>query len=218
MARRKPLSRPRTKDNLRRRPGSKPPRSITLVVCEGETERIYFDVIREKFRLTTADVHIPKNMEGSAPISVVRYALEKYAEPGGYDQIFCVFDRDRHASFHEARALIHSSATRTRSPVPVKEAVSIPCFEIWVLMHFIQTDAPFGRCGEVIARIDRDYVHGYEKTDRKIAEHLMNRLDDAIRNAEWLESRAPDNDNNPYTSAHHVVSHFANVASARSLE
>jgi len=218
MARRKPISRPRTKDHLRRRPGDKAPRSIILVVCEGETERIYFDAAREKFRLTTAEIQIPKNTEGSAPISVVRYALEKHGEPGGYDQIFCVFDRDGHVSFQDARDMIHASASKTRSPVPIKEAVSVPCFEIWILLHFVRTDAPFTRCQDVIARIRNEYIDTYEKTNHAVTEQLMARLYDAIRNAEWLETRAINNNHNPYTSVHAVLTHFSNISSARNQE
>lgn len=213
MASRKPLSRPRTKEHLRRRPGDRPPRSITLVVCEGETERIYFDIAREKFRLTTAEIQIPKNTEGSAPISVVNHALQKYAEPGSYDRIFCVFDRNGHESFHKARELIRSRANRPRTPVPIAEAVSIPCFEIWILLHFTQTDAPFVNCKEVIERIQRDYIDQYQKTDRSNAITLMGTIDAAIANADWLEQRAPDNNHNPYTSVHAVLKHFSDVAS-----
>ncbi|MHB1527928.1 MAG: RloB family protein [Acidiferrobacteraceae bacterium] len=94
--------------SLRRKPGHKPPRSITLIVCEGETEQTYFEAARTQYRLTRTEVVIADNTVESAPISVVDCAERRSKEPGGYDQIYCVFDRDGHESFDRARARIRA--------------------------------------------------------------------------------------------------------------
>lgn len=212
MARRKPLSRLRGKGSLRRRPGQRPPRSITLVVCEGDTEREYFAAVRDRYRLTTAEVELPKNTAGSAPISVVQYAEERSAEPGGYDKVFCVFDRNGHQSFDEARDRIRALASRRRGSLPIEEAISIPCFEIWILLHFAQSDAPFDRCDDVIQEIRHGHMPTYTKADRRVASQLMASLEMACANAEWVEQRAPNNNHNPFTTVHRVVRHFSTVA------
>ena len=104
MTRRQPLSHLRGTESFRRKPGSKAPRSVTLIVCEGETEQEYFKAARIKYGLTTAEVIVADNTVGSAPSSVVECAEHRCAEPGSYDHIFCVFDRDDHESFDRARA------------------------------------------------------------------------------------------------------------------
>ena len=74
-----PVRNPRS---FRRPPGHKAPRSITLIVCEGETEQEYFKALRMHHGLTTAEIVIAEDTKGSAPISVVNYAEEKAREPG----------------------------------------------------------------------------------------------------------------------------------------
>lgn len=209
MARRKPISPLRGKGSFQRRSGQKPPRSITLIVCEGETEQEYFEAARIYYGLSTTEVSVAENIVGSAPISVVQCAIKKCDERGGYDKVFCIFDRDGHESFDRARERIQNLANRKRNPLPIEEAVSIPCFEFWVLLHFEQTDAPFNRCADVIRRIRDNHIANYEKTD---AATLIERSDTAIAGAKWLEERAKNNNHNPYTSVYRVHQHLALVA------
>ncbi|MHB1938524.1 MAG: RloB family protein [Acidobacteriaceae bacterium] len=197
--------------SLRRRPGHRSPRGITLIVCEGETERAYFEAARIHYRLTNTEVVIDDNTVGSAPISVVDCAERRSREPGGYDQIYCVFDRDGHESFGRAREKIWALANRRVKPLPIKEAISIPCFELWVLLHFVRTDAPFARCADVDNRV-RDHLPNYKKGDAGIARQLIENVDRAVDGAVWLATLAGRNNFNPYTSVHEILQHFATVS------
>ena len=205
------LSKLRGSQSLQRRAGHKPPRSITLIVCEGETEQEYFEAARIRYGLTTAEVYLPSNNEGAAPISVVACAEKKCAEQGGYDHVFCVFDRDGHESFERARERVKTLSSRAHKPLPIKAIISIPCFEFWVLLHFEKTDAPFHRCDDVVQRV-RTHKPDYIKADAAVARQLMQQVDTAIGNAEWVEQRAANNNYNPYTNVHHVLRHFSDVA------
>ena len=205
------ISRLRGTQSLRRQSGKKLPRSITLIVCEGETEQAYFAVARVHYGLSTAEVVLADNTDGAAPISVVRCAEKKCAEPGSYDHVFCVFDRDGHESFPRARLLVTTLSSRKSRPLPIRDAISVPCFELWVLLHFERTDAPFRRCDDVIARV-KTHMPGYVKADAATAKQLFERVDTAIANAEWLESRAETTQLNPYTTVHRVLNHFRVVA------
>ncbi|WP_298135092.1 RloB family protein [Acidiferrobacter sp.] len=198
--------------SLQRRPGRRPPRSLTLIVCEGQTEQDYFDAARIHYRLTNAEVVIVENTVGSAPISVVECAEHKSKEPGSYDKIFCVFDRDSHASFDEARGKIKSLAGRTKRPLPIEEVVSIPCFEVWVLLHFERKDAPFADCHDVVRCLRDRHMPGYDKADAAVARQLIRSANAALANADWLEPRAAHNDYNPYTQVHRVLRHFESVS------
>jgi len=208
------VSKLRNSDSFRRRPGRKPPRSITLIVCEGETEQVYFKAARQQYGLSTMEVIIANNTEGAAPISVVACAEKKCSEQGGYDHVYCVFDRDGHESFSRAREKIRTLANRKNKPLPMVEAISVPCFEFWVLLHFEQTDAAFAKCADVIHRIHAQHMAGYVKADAAICQQLMAKVDTALTNADWLEARAEDNNYNPYTSVQRVLRHFAATAMA----
>ena len=211
------ISRLRGTQSLRRQSGKKLPRSITLIVCEGETEQAYFEVARVHYGLSTAEVVLADNTDGAAPISVVRCAEKKCAEPGSYDHVFCVFDRDGHESFPRARLLVTQLSSRKSKPLPIKDAISVPCFELWVLLHFERTDSPFTRCDDVISRVKR-HMPGYVKADAATAKKLFGHVDTAIANAEWLESRAETTQLNPYTTVHHVLNHFKRVADSSAQE
>lgn len=171
-------------------------------------------MVRIRYGLTTAEVIVAPNTVGPAPISVVECAEDKCGEHGGYDRVFCVFDRDGHESFDRACARIKTLASRKRKALPIDEAISIPCFELWVLLHFEQTDAPFDRCAKVVERV-RVHMPGYEKANAAIARQLIGNVETAIANAEWLEHRAANNNYNPYSSVHKVLRHFAEVANQK---
>jgi len=206
------ISKLRGSDSLRRKAGNKTPRSITLIVCEGETERDYFEAARRKYGLTTAEVIVPENTKGSAPISVVRFAENKCEKDGGYDQIFCVFDRNGHESYDRARNKIKDLKYRNKKPLPIEEAISVPCFELWILLHFEQTDRCFAKCEDVESHIRNKRIPDYRKAHPPTANLLMGKLDVALKNAHWLEKRAKSNGFCPYTSVHHVIRHFKGVA------
>jgi hypothetical protein len=125
--------------------------------------------------------------------------------------IFCVFDRDGHESYDRARDKIRGLAARARHRLNIREAISVPCFELWVLLHFERTDRPFTSCDDVVTRIRRNHLDGYQKANDKIAEDLMSRLDTALANARWLSERAAIDDENPSTSVNGVVEHLRAV-------
>jgi hypothetical protein len=210
---RRHISKIRSKSAFRRRPGQLEPRSITLIVCEGETEQGYFEAARIHFQLTTAEVVVADNTKGAAPISVVECAEERAAEQGGYDTIFCVFDRDDHESFDRARAKIRGLASRSRNRLNMHEVVSVPCFEIWVLLHFERTDRPFRRCADVIGQIRREHLNSYVKADDGVTKRLMLRVETALANARWLKGRTGIEGENPSTSANAVMQHMKEVGS-----
>lgn len=207
------ISTVRRRDEFRRRPGQRAPRSITLIVCEGETEQAYFDSVRMHFDLTTAEVVVAENTKGPAPISVVECAEKRAGEQGGYDTIFCVFDRDDHESFNRAREKIRGLATRKRAALDIRAIVSVPCFEFWVLLHFERTDWPAPACDDVVGRIRKNHLAGYKKADGVVTKTLFARLDTALAHAKWLASRPGIADENPSTTVHTLIDHLRAVGS-----
>jgi hypothetical protein len=185
-----------------------------LIVCEGETERYYFEALRVRLDLSNAEVQVPPKPTGRSPRQLVEYADSQAKKSGGYDRIYCVFDRDTHDTFAEARQRIRDLARRSRNPLPISEAVSIPCWEVWVLLHFAQSDRPFTDAAQVV---DAVYVAAtliYGKADARVAKQLLDHLEEALKNADWLERRTGRTDENPSTSVHYVVRHLQDVAAS----
>jgi hypothetical protein len=108
-----------------------------LIVCEGsKDEPEYFEDLKQELR--ASGVHIPRS--GSSPTSVVETAIREVrraAEAGEpYDHAWCVFDRDTHADFQEACQVANGNR--------IHLAVSVPSFEVWLLLHFRYSTAPLG--------------------------------------------------------------------------
>src|SRR5262245_35151419 len=102
------------------------------MICEGrKTECIYFEGIRTTYRMSTANVRVVGL--GADPSQVVREAIGGLSE---YDQVWCVFDVEApqpHARLHEAVELATARGVRC--------GISNPCFEFWLILHFLDHTA-----------------------------------------------------------------------------
>lgn len=120
---------------LRRRSRGVKEFSRVLITCEGEkTEPNYLREMCKALGLTAAVVEVIGKECGSSPISVCNYAAARLKEDSAFDEVFCVFDRDTHATFEAAVNMIASHASKK-----MRSIVSYPCFEYWILLHFRYT-------------------------------------------------------------------------------
>lgn len=181
-----------------RRAKSRPPRSVILIVCEGATEEAYFRAIKEHYRhATTLNMEITRAPH-SDPVRVVEKG--KWLNKGkDYDRVYCVVDGDKPDRIEMARKRIE-----TRDDLDL--IVSTPCFEVWLLLHFDKSDAPFATCAQACDRLrEPRRLLDYAKGLRYDFTHLTNRIDAAIDNAEWLAARGLDN---PATELHRLLTHI----------
>ncbi|WET83152.1 RloB family protein [Amycolatopsis sp. QT-25] len=115
-----------------------------LVVCGAEaTEPGYFEGLKRARRNPALTIKI-KAKRGD-PDAVVKYAagMRDRAE-GTYDEVWCVVDVDE---FDLDRAA--ATARRLR----IELAISNPCFEFWLLLHFEACSAPMTCYGDVAKRL-----------------------------------------------------------------
>ncbi|HWF45875.1 MAG TPA: RloB family protein [Bryobacteraceae bacterium] len=132
-----------------------------LIVCEGKcTEKGYFEFLRH-------DEKIPIDLcveGGGTPKSLVERAvtLKREAKADAkksddpyqeFDEVWCVFDVDEHPYLPEAKQQARDNG--------VKVAISNPCFELWVLLHFRDQRAHIGRTK--LQSECRKHLPGYEK-------------------------------------------------------
>ncbi|WP_187625512.1 RloB family protein [Pseudomonas congelans] len=188
-----------------------------LIVCEGEkTEPLYFSEIKDHYEIDTANIRISGDC-GSAPISVVHHGEALYLEEARcgepFDKVFCVFDQDQHSSFDDALRKISAM-----KPAGVFRPIySVPCFEFWLLLHFIYTSSPFvadGRLSSSALLIKelQNYIPDYKKATENLFTTLLDQLDMAIAYATRLEQESQQvNSKNPYTNVHELVSYLRNI-------
>jgi hypothetical protein len=189
-----------------RRAPEREPYDLVLIVCEGEkTEPYYFEGLKRAWRLSNANIRV-RSAGASDPLSLVKFALAEMRSGDDYDRAFCVFDKDTHASFGQALQQISQSPEGRRGRL--KEIVSWPCFEIWVLLHFIQTTRAFPACEQVIREIAK-YYGEYAKGMRNVFDALADKIDVAIANADHLENHNRNTKSyNPATAIHALIKYL----------
>jgi hypothetical protein len=199
----------------RREKAKRAPYERILIVCEGKkTEPHYFQGLRLALRLYPANVVIEDRESGLDPKSIVAFAIETFKKDKDFDHIFCVFDKDKHISYNAALDKIR--AKRLAGGATLHAITSVPCFEIWLLLHFTYTTHPFSaagsdsNCALVIDALDgKGRILGYEKGSKDIFNVLSDKLETAIRNAEKLENfHKTSQTDNPSTKVHELVQYL----------
>jgi hypothetical protein len=205
----------RLAESYRREKAKQAPYERILIVCEGKkTEPHYFRGLCQDLRLNPVNVVIEDRKSGLDPKSLVAFAIETSKKDKGYDRVYCVFDKDKHVSY--TAALDKIRAKRLAGGATLHAITSVPCFEIWFLLHFTYTARPFSAAGDdsnctlVIKGLDRKgRIRGYEKGSKDIFNVLSDKTETAIRNAEKLENfHKTSQTDNPSTKVHELVQYL----------
>lgn len=214
--------------NRERRPArrlpSKPVKRRILIVCEGEvTEPEYFRGFERWARNNTVQIHIPiKRSQGLALVEratrlkcAAESAATREAEAFlAYDEVWCAFDVDDndHRNLNEARQLAAAHG--------IKLAISNPCFELWLWLHFKESPGARNRHDlQRMLREDlREHLPDYDKhvDFERVAAGVVNatrlarRLDDDAQ-AEGEAGR------NPSTGVYRLTDSIARDDSAPAM-
>jgi len=201
------VAHPKSRKLLNRRGPRREPYDRVLIVCEGsKTEPNYLREMISHHQLSSANVQITGD-GGSAPSSVVEYAIELFEKDPDYNSIFCVFDRDEHASYDAAVQRVRDSILirrqgRRRLGVARFEAItSVPCFEYWILLHFQYSTADMPLFADVEPRLRAiPALAGYGKDTQGLYAKTHAHLQTALGHADRANQAAIDaGTNNPTT-------------------
>lgn len=135
---------PKSGGDLQRKPASRTPSYRILIITEGtKTEPQYFKLLINELKILTANVKIIKDC-GSAPANIAEEAEKILSYDDDYQKIYCVFDRDRHATYDKALEMIEKiSKKRQFINKEIKAITSVPCFEYWYLLHVSDSRKPY---------------------------------------------------------------------------
>jgi len=203
-----------------RREATKAPYDTYLIVCEGETEYLYLNGLRKHYRLNIIANIIFIKPKGSAPINIVDQAIKHVESTVGIDHVKCVFDRDSHTTYHKAIDKLNGQKSKkdTRKKPTYEAITSTPCFEIWILLHFVYTTQQFQRTGtrspadNLISLIKKEYLPDYSKTNEDLFGLLVEKLPAALKNSKkLLKENEKTQSNNPETRLHLLVELLINL-------
>jgi hypothetical protein len=194
---------------LKRRVGTRRPRKTLLVFCEGErTEPEYLDALKRQPAVRDAaavDLRVQTGHGGSVPRTLVSLAAAARSkaldEEAEIDEFWCVFDVEwprNHPGLSEAieRARLND----------IRLAVSNPCFELWLILHFEDQGAWLDND---TARRARRTLDGSSDKGLDAAKY-MPLAGDAARRAAELDVRHQRNgtafpDDNPSSGMHRLL-------------
>jgi len=154
-----------------------------LLVNEGsKTEPNYFV---EFFRLDGGSRVEPfaTRDHNTSPTALLNQAKEILSKDSDFDLAFVVGDRDEFPDFEQAR----NAANQINTQPKIRYIYSDPCFELWLVLHFVLWDAPVDR--HAIRAELEGHMDAYSKGDTSIARQIYERTDEAIENAKALRQR-----------------------------
>ncbi|MEX1041366.1 MAG: RloB family protein [Pirellulaceae bacterium] len=184
--------------NRDRRPARRTPvqerKRLILVVTEGKvTEPAYLYSFQKKIGRSAITLDV--RGIGGAPRTIVENAValkqELLEDPG--DQVWAVFDTDDHANLANSIQMARDNG--------IHVALSNPCFELWLLLHF--QDSPGMQHRDKITAMVRQHVPGYRKSIR--FDQCQAGYDEAVRRAARLYEQAEldvEPYRNPVTGVH----------------
>ncbi|MEE1799833.1 RloB family protein [Streptomyces sp. JV176] len=164
-----------------------------------ETERQYLQGLRDHLRNPAVSVVV--RGKACSPTQLVAYACgQRDLNRGGYDEVWCVFDVDEYPDVAAA-----SDAARRRG---IKVAVSNPCFELWLLLHFTDHHAFVDTYRKLLPLLQK-HVPGYDKTRVEFAKY-RDAVDRAAARARKLDPTGSDHARNPSTGVWQLTDRMTN--------
>jgi hypothetical protein len=98
-----------------------------------------------------------------------------------YDQVWCVFDIDDHPNVPDAKQMARDN--------DIQLAVSNPCIELWLLLHF--ADQPGLKDRRALQSMMERHIPGYSKDNKHVTfPDLQTGYSDAVRRALRLDDDA----------------------------
>jgi hypothetical protein len=175
----------------RRKIGTRETRRTIRIVVEGEkTEKIYFGEIRKLADLTAMEVKVIHCTKGTSATQIVAEGIKilEQQDPR-IDEVWCVFDQESKEEEKDFRRAIRMQKD-TAFPEGKKLycAISNPCFEFWMLLHFEKTDRPFVRCLDVLRDLKKK-VPNYHKSNGFEIKKICILASVAVASAQWLRER-----------------------------
>ena len=197
----------RTASEFRRRGPVREPYDRILIVCEGQkTEPNYFAGLCFVHKLSSANIKILPSGHTSDPYNIVLAAEAELKNDPEYAAAYCVFDRNGHSNYD--RAIVYAANSVLGKANKLRIINSVPCFEVWVLLHFQYRTAPFVASGsmspcDMVIRQLKQSIPDYEKRTRDIYIKLSPHVATAMRHAERLHRENERSEStNPATRVH----------------
>lgn len=187
----------RRENRQTRRKPYRQPAARVLVVCGGvTTEPEYFEGMRKSYRNAAVKIVVKKS--GKAPEDLVELAMAiRDQNVESFDEVWCVFDLD---DFDVTPAVVLAGRAG------IHLAISNPCFELWLLLHFEKHTAVIAGYDDARRRL-RKHVAGYDKHCGAFEQYRA-AVPTAIERATALAPAGAEHRHNPATGVWQLAMKF----------
>lgn len=185
---------------LARQAAFRTPKRRILIVTEGAvTEKKYLEGLISDCRNPCVEFKVLGGV--GVPMTIVETAIRSKRSAADrarsekdhnleFEEVWCVFDVDQHPKIPEARKLAEQNR--------IELAISNPCFELWLWLHF--EDSPGPRSTQELLEMLKNHLQDYKKHVRfaQVRQGYMS----AVKRAQRLEQQAVEAENigrNPST-------------------
>lgn len=203
-------------NDLKRKITKREQHDVVLMVCEGKkSEPNYLQAYCDELQLNSANIKVLGT--GTDPLTLVNRALNEYNQSKDYDRVFCLFDKDKHPNYQDAVNKINSLRERSRNSVPIYAITSVPCFEYWLLLHFVISTRPYIKNGKKSAGDQlfseiKSYIKDYHKGHTDIFEKTKFNLNIAITRAKQIyEQQLENGTDNPSTRVYELIEYLSKI-------
>lgn len=179
-------------------------RPLHLFICEdSKSSKFYMLGLGKEYNLNIK----AENAHGTSPENILEMAEEKkslFRNKEIESNIYCLFDKDDCADDKFNKVI---AACKKKG---ITAAISVPCYEYWLLLHLKKTSQSFNDsqecCSAFASEYNKKFHKNYSVKQLKAREEIFNDIKDnlhsAIKNAEELKLKENEN---PYTNMHEVI-------------
>jgi hypothetical protein len=200
-----------------RKPSNVKPFKTLRIFCEGEkTEPVYLNgylkTLHDTARKSVVRI---EDTNKNTPVQLVEVAINAKNSPNSLpdDEIWVVYDRESVAKYDDS---LHATARQNAAGAGVKIAICNVCFEYWLLLHFVETDAPYSSFDNLMknsalkAAFKSACGYDYEKSGRSLFEKLKAHIPEARKRALRLNNNGKQNAN-PARSEPHQINPYVGI-------
>lgn len=166
------------------------------IFCEGESEKQYFTMLKQKYRLPNIRIKvIAADLSGK---KLIEKAI-KYGRHNNLERLYVVFDRDEHSKSE----LIECEKLARKYKIGL--LFSSIDFEIWILMHFEPVFRSYSRAELVKKLSGKSYFNqNYNQfKGNSYREFIFDKVQEAVDNADKLYQKNNNLiDDDPFTNIH----------------
>jgi hypothetical protein len=171
-------------------------RANVALVGDGQTERVYFSDVRDTDRPPNLTIFPDYPRKIGNYKGVIDRAIQLAED---YSRVYALIDMDKIIQDKQLVTYREHKATAEANGVIILE--NSPCFEIWLLLHFVHTGKLFNNCDQVSEELRRrDRIPGYDKSEKflrnaRLYYNYKTQLrEKAISNAKLLENNREKQD------------------------